>query len=195
MADKAAGGGSRRRIQQALLDLLAERPLDSITVTELCRKAQVSRTTYYRIYYSQREVLEDLLDGLFGRVEQVVAPTRDARLSTMAIQALTYQALELYRDNAAWLRVILASDAGSLVRGRLARLSRGFVGGLPRERGGAGSFPTQALLAQEFTVAGIVESVCLWLSSGCRLPTEQLVDFMLRAGSVPGELRGDGGRP
>ncbi len=39
---------SKRRIQKALFELLRERSIDKITMSEVVEKAGVSRTSYYR---------------------------------------------------------------------------------------------------------------------------------------------------
>lgn len=46
-----------RQIYQALLRLLQKKELIEITIAELCRTAQVSRTYYYRNFHSLQEVI------------------------------------------------------------------------------------------------------------------------------------------
>lgn len=46
------------RMDEAFLDLLAEKDLEFITVKEICRRAGVNRSTFYLHY----ETLGDLLD-------------------------------------------------------------------------------------------------------------------------------------
>ncbi|WP_432542722.1 TetR/AcrR family transcriptional regulator [Kineococcus sp. SYSU DK002] len=59
---------SRRLLVEALLDLLAERPLAELTVVELCRRAGVNRATFYGHWADQRalaaEVFAELVDDL-----------------------------------------------------------------------------------------------------------------------------------
>ncbi len=51
----------RDSLAQALIRLLQQKSLSSITVTELTREAGVSRMTYYRSYGSMDEILRDYL--------------------------------------------------------------------------------------------------------------------------------------
>lgn len=46
-----------QRMDEALIDLLAKKSLDFITVKEICEKAGVNRTTFYLHY----ETISDLL--------------------------------------------------------------------------------------------------------------------------------------
>jgi len=47
-------------LKDSLLDLMKEKPIDRITPTELCRKAEINRNTFYSHYNSTREVLEEI---------------------------------------------------------------------------------------------------------------------------------------
>ena len=47
-------------LKESLLELMKEKPVDKITPTELCRKADINRNTFYAHYYSTRDVLEEI---------------------------------------------------------------------------------------------------------------------------------------
>lgn len=58
---------ARECMVTALIQLLKEKPLSAITVSELTERAGVSRMTYYRNYKSKEDIfssyLEDILEG------------------------------------------------------------------------------------------------------------------------------------
>lgn len=65
---------TKRLLQETLLRLLETKPLDKITVTELCNESGINRTTFYRHYNVPRDVLMEMqldfnnkLLVLFGR--------------------------------------------------------------------------------------------------------------------------------
>ncbi|MBR0510849.1 MAG: TetR/AcrR family transcriptional regulator [Clostridia bacterium] len=47
-------------LKESLLELMKEKPVDKITPTELCRKAEINRNTFYTHYYTARDVLEEI---------------------------------------------------------------------------------------------------------------------------------------
>ena len=51
---------TKRLLQEALIRLLEKKPLDKITVTELCSEAGINRATFYRHYNIPRDVLLDM---------------------------------------------------------------------------------------------------------------------------------------
>ncbi|MGL4737147.1 MAG: TetR/AcrR family transcriptional regulator [Cellulosilyticaceae bacterium] len=64
----------RMCIAQTLIDLMKVKKLENITVTELVKKAHVSRMTFYKYYTSKEEVLSDYL---YEMVNEYIADTRE----------------------------------------------------------------------------------------------------------------------
>lgn len=56
---------SREWIRKALLELLKERKYAQITIKDICKKADLSRQTFYQIYASKDEVMEYHFKELF----------------------------------------------------------------------------------------------------------------------------------
>ncbi|MEL7657993.1 MAG: TetR/AcrR family transcriptional regulator, partial [Bacillota bacterium] len=63
-------------IKQALLELMEVKSFEKITITDICKKAEINRGTYYLHYYELSEVLNELLDealtdasGLLGQLQ------------------------------------------------------------------------------------------------------------------------------
>lgn len=51
---------TKRLLKDALLELLREKPLRDLAVSELCARAGINRTTFYHHYGSPADVLEDV---------------------------------------------------------------------------------------------------------------------------------------
>lgn len=51
---------SKAMLKQGLLNLLKKKSLSEITVYELCETAQINRTTFYKYYGSQAELLDEI---------------------------------------------------------------------------------------------------------------------------------------
>ncbi len=52
-------------IKNALLELLTEKRINKITIIELCKKATVNRSTFYKYYGCHNDVLEEMIDDFF----------------------------------------------------------------------------------------------------------------------------------
>jgi len=57
---------TKRMLKEGLMRLLKDKPLDKISITELCREAGINRTTFYRHYEWPRDVLTEMQNDFFA---------------------------------------------------------------------------------------------------------------------------------
>ncbi|MCC8182703.1 MAG: TetR/AcrR family transcriptional regulator [Clostridiales bacterium] len=73
---------SKTMLKTGLLKLLREKPLNQITVYELCKVSEINRTTFYKYYGSQEELLceieADFLRQLDEELKQVITQSDNA---------------------------------------------------------------------------------------------------------------------
>jgi len=60
---------TKRMLQEGLLQLLAQKDIDKIKVTELCEVSGINRATFYRHYEMPRDVLTELRHSMFLEIE------------------------------------------------------------------------------------------------------------------------------
>lgn len=85
---------THRLLREALIELLKEMPIGKITPTELCRRADINRNTFYSHYTSPLELLSSLENELFDEVEKAVMHCSEA----LEIISATCLALRKNRD-------------------------------------------------------------------------------------------------
>lgn len=56
-------------IKDALLQLMEKKAFDKITITDVCKEAEINRGTYYLHYYELTEVLDELLEDAFSNIK------------------------------------------------------------------------------------------------------------------------------
>ncbi len=68
-------------IRDAFMELLKGKPFGKITVTDICRLADINRGTFYLHYYDVDDVLDDVLDIAFSDVsstlDHVMCPSKE----------------------------------------------------------------------------------------------------------------------
>ena len=64
---------SKAMLKNALMRLLKEKPIEKISIYELCAAAQINRTTFYKYYGSQYELLADTESDYFRKLEEVLS--------------------------------------------------------------------------------------------------------------------------
>jgi AcrR family transcriptional regulator len=66
---------TRRLLQQALLQLLADEPLSKLTVTQIAARADVSRQAFYLHFNSKEELLLSHVDDVFDEIRSAALPS------------------------------------------------------------------------------------------------------------------------
>ncbi|MFV0362949.1 MAG: TetR-like C-terminal domain-containing protein [Suipraeoptans sp.] len=56
---------TKKTLKNALLELCQNKELKEITVSELCKKASINRTTFYKYYTLPQDILQDYIDEMF----------------------------------------------------------------------------------------------------------------------------------
>ena len=64
---------SRKLITDALADLLLQKPLDKITVTDVVRKAEINRGTFYAHYDDIPDLIQHLIQQTFSTIREALA--------------------------------------------------------------------------------------------------------------------------
>lgn len=87
-------------IRRAFTDLLRVKPVQSISIKEVCEKAGVNRGTFYAHYTSVHDLLMQMEDEMLAEINEVLSsllPTDGGDVSSLRISTELFQCL---KDNA-----------------------------------------------------------------------------------------------
>lgn len=76
---------SKIMLKNALVELLETKPINKITVYELCRSAEINRSTFYKYYGEPQDVLNEIVNELLEKTAIIVKNenTEFSRLKTI----------------------------------------------------------------------------------------------------------------
>lgn len=104
---------TKQAIRDGFLRLLAEKPIEKISVTEICREADINRGTFYAHYSDPYELKRSLEDQLSDALAQRLQESGLKRLTSLQTLRLLSENRELcrvfagpYGDHDALLKVI-----------------------------------------------------------------------------------------
>ena len=60
---------TKRMLKEALVKLLENKPIEKVTVLEICQTAEINRTTFYKYYGSQYDLMNDIQDDFLHELE------------------------------------------------------------------------------------------------------------------------------
>ena len=119
-------------IRQALFDLLKEKPLNKITVTDICKMADINRSTFYSYYEDVYALLTQIQNELFEDILHLIDQNRDlcqVLIGPHGDSSFIRQLMYLGYDNSmrVWQKLYPNADA-TMLDYSYAYLANGVIG-------------------------------------------------------------------
>ena len=117
MKEKAEYRSSRRSralIRSALLSLMKDKPFDRITITEIARRADINRGTFYAHYRNIGEVLESIQTDVALEMSRIFEDLSLRNIITDCEKILT-KAVDFISRDPQFYRTLLSIDNGNNV--------------------------------------------------------------------------------
>lgn len=161
---------SRKMINAALADLLLEKPLDKITVTDVVARAQINRGTFYAHYADIPDVIDNLIQHTFASIREAISlsPASVEQIPVVLlgrIQAILESDLEFYQK-------IMNSGAAPLMMNRLMDVVLQYL--LENERLFFPDKPEQYAITIRFCAAGLSGLYRDWFTGKLNMTLDEL---------------------
>lgn len=104
---------SKQLIQKALIDLLQEKQVDKITVSDVVRKAEINRGTFYAHYTDIPDVLNHMIMQFFSTIREAISD--HPRRLTDIPHALMSRVQAILEADLDFCTKIMTSSASSLM--------------------------------------------------------------------------------
>ncbi len=159
------------KIRQALTELLPSKGLAGITVSDICRAAQINRGTFYSHYTDKFDLMEKQVERLSQDLSQILlgdspehAPAPDG-CELFAKERVT-ACLEYVYENYSFIAAITANGSDTQLKEYVKELIRELFEQSARARGVELRFESDDY-GREMLFSGITSVFWLWLSKGC----------------------------
>ena len=165
-----------KRIEDEFLELLKTRKLSEITVTELCKKCEINRATFYKYYLDIYDLSDKLIDNL---VQKNMNTRIDCDNLTRFSVNLLNQTKQFYKK---WAP--LGSENGNPeLWNKLAEVHYKKLNPLMKEhfKNISGDKLDDAVL---FFASGSEAIISNWLKNGCDKPAEEVTDLLVKLNSL-----------
>ena len=160
-------------IKQALLDLLVENTLNKITVTDICKQAEINRGTFYSYYCDPYDLLSQIEDEFFLEIKEVLEKSRILDND----YAFLVKILEYISKNSALCRIILDGDKQFLQK--LVKLAHD-KSISEYQAFASGSTSDELELVYTFISNGIVGIIQFWLQNDLKQSPRELAELIRR---------------
>lgn len=163
-------------LQESLIELMKQKPITKISITELCKNADVNRTTFYSHFADQFELLasieEKSLSWARGMIDSLNDRTgRDERLQILA------NIFEYLVQNSNHLQVLM-SDKGDIdFQKKIVHLVFEQCG-LAQDNMNSSDMETKKYYFV-FVINGSIGIIQSWLSDGMKKPPYEMAEIIL----------------
>lgn len=101
-------------VEEAMIELLEEKPLHKIKVKELCEKAGINRATFYNNYEDIYDLYEKLEEEFFNQYYEMISP-KEMYHNPLEIKASMERFIKYFIDNKRLFMIFYRSDRCSLL--------------------------------------------------------------------------------
>lgn len=99
---------TKKALAKSLIKLLQEKPVTQIDVSELCKNANLNRTTFYNHYNSIYALLDEMVSEFFKNVKKYLADSIDEKSENTAAKIALM--LKYLKQNRHFVRTIMNNN-------------------------------------------------------------------------------------
>jgi AcrR family transcriptional regulator len=96
-------------LRESLIKKLKEKPISRITITELCKDAEINRATYYAHYTDQYDQLKQIENEFMENIVRELSSLHESREAESLLN-VTEEIIGYISDNAELCRVLLGNN-------------------------------------------------------------------------------------
>lgn len=164
---------TKRKLSKSLISLLTSKSITEIDVSELCEKAGINRTTFYKHYASLYHLLDELIVQFFKRIETLFLSLSSGDNTTSKVVYL----LKYLKQNREFVTIIMNNNSFSSISERLIQLN--FICNLINSNI---QYRKNAYVSEDyyvdFIISGWIAAIRRWVNENCDLDVNALARLL-----------------
>lgn len=164
---------TKRKLSKSLISLLTSKSITEIDVSELCEKAGINRTTFYKHYASLYHLLDELIVQFFKRIETLFLSLSSGENTTSKVAYL----LKYLKQNREFVTIIMNNNSFSSISERLIQLN--FICNLINSNI---QYRKNAYVSEDyyvnFIISGWIAAIRRWVNENCDLDVNTLARLL-----------------
>ena len=170
---------TRMIIQTAFLELLQQKPVNKITVREICEKAEINRSTFYKHYQDCYDLLDKMKDEALQQFDEMLAGMKE-----LGVKATMTAILQMLKDNTVLFRAFRRQGGEHSFTNQLAGRCFAYMDMQISVRPALGWDEGQKGIVYSYLTGGAAAIIEYWLRNGCEEPPEQIADMTLELSKI-----------
>jgi AcrR family transcriptional regulator len=160
---------TKRMLKDALIEMLKEKDIYHISIRELCEKADVNRTTFYKYYSSQFDLLADMEKDLIDFISKLIERSESDPGEIIAA------ACRYLEENLSFVRLIVNNNVDPDFANKLLAMDN--IKSSTLKNIGSKRSEAEMEYIYSFLTYGAYRMICVWLNKEQREPPEIIAGF------------------
>ena len=163
---------SKKLITDALVSLLDEKTLDKITITDIVKKANINRGTFYSHYSSVSDVVTSIFESSFKIIKTSIHSMHD--ITDWDMKDMLKELQMVMEKDIAFYKKIFSSDINMIVYEEIIHVIMAYV--LEHESEISNVSHTDFLFYTSFYSGGIIKLYRDWFSGALPITFDELTE-------------------
>ncbi len=168
---------TRMIIQTAFLDLLQQKPVNKITVREVCDKAEINRSTFYKHYQDCYDLLEKIKADALAQLDEWMAD-----MDGQGIEPVILTILRTLKNKQQMFKLVAQNGGRGEFTHQVVRRGFRYMDMHMAVSPARGWNETQKGMSYAFLTGGISSVIEYWMQGGCKEPSEQVAAVIIELG-------------
>ena len=177
MAEDLRSRLTRQIIINSFSELLQTTPLAKITVSAICAKASINRSTFYRYYDNPLQLYESIEDWFFSEIREYAIEAIEARTEAESFKEQLEGVLQFYKDNYQVVTALKSKNGNEDFEYKLLMLTFAFMSEANPTLN-RGLSDSESRFMYRYMAFGSVAVVFDWLDNNMREPVEDVAEFI-----------------
>ena len=163
---------TKKLLKDSLTDILQTQSIYHVSVRELCERAGINRSTFYKYYGSPFELLEEMEADLLEATEHFLSQQEGLTDSTVLEQILKY-----LEEDLDFVRLLINSNVDPAFANKLFSLTP--IQSMMKEAFESVLEADQYEYVTNYVVHGAFQVVCMWVNKANRESPKWMAQFLI----------------
>ena len=169
-------------IAETFIDLLKDKPLNQITVTDICKNAQINRGSFYKYYKNVYDLMEQLQNEGIDELQKMLEKTDTS--SGSAVRDILFQVLAVIKSRKSLIEsmnvniCIADDDFIKRMMNFITDYMRNTVS-IDTDQEADQTIMERRFMVNQYILGGCSNLIMNWINTGMTMEEETLVDYIL----------------
>lgn len=165
---------TKKEIRHSFFELLKEKPINKITVSDIIRKADINRSTFYFYYDDIYDMIEQINNDIFEAFNNEIVSTAYDFTKYEDYRSYIERYLNFCKDNIEICNFITINGCNNDLANRIRSSIEAVI-------------PNTATMFDEtaaehylttFAISAILYTILEWINNGMKVPPAEMADFL-----------------